>query len=68
MNLEREREQVEEERSHKFKTPIYEYERKKKFTVTEHYCPEGYHWVSWSKDGSRKGHCAKNPKKRFPLF
>ena len=40
-------------------------ERETIYKFPDQTCPEGYHWVSRAKDGSRKGHCAKNPKRRF---
>ena len=70
MGISREKEQVEEERELSGEVIGIGGKIKKKYIVTEHFCPDGYHWVRGYQavNGYRKGYCAKNPKKRYKIF
>lgn len=70
MSISREKVQFEEERELSGEVIGIGGKIKKKYKVTEHFCPDGYYWVRGYQtiNGYRKGHCAKKPKKRYKIF
>lgn len=70
MSISREKVQFEEERELSGEVIGIGGKIKKKYIVTEHFCPDGYYWVKGYQtiNGYRKGHCAKNRSRRLGLF
>ena len=70
MSISHEKVQFEEERELSGEVIRIGGKIKKKYKVTEHFCPDRYYWVRGYQtiNGYRKGHCAKKPKKRYKIF